>query len=155
MGQALLARTVGDLTAVTADLLTWSIPRPVRKPAKIPSPPAHAVLKAVICAIFALAAIAIAGLPGMRTKPVPRNMSIAACYAYGDWNGATSDGSTLNLAVNDARRGTNRALAADLAHLRHAFRRYERSPQSSASRHSAANRVRAYGGQVGSDFNLN
>jgi Domain of unknown function (DUF1707) len=155
VGQTLLARTFGELTAVTADILAWSIPRPVRTPAKSLSPPAHAVVKAVACAIIALAAIAMAGLPAMRTKPVPRNMSIAACYAFYDWIGDYSDFSTLNLAVHDAWRGTNRPLAADLAHVRHAYRRKERSPQSSASRHSAANRVGAYTARVVSDCNRN
>jgi hypothetical protein len=120
VGQTLLARTFGELTAVTADIVAWSTPRPVRKPAKTPSRPAHAVDKAVACAIVALAAIAlpaiaIAGMPGMPTKPVPRNMSIAACYAFMDWIGDHSDVSTLNHAVHDAWRGTNHALEADLA----------------------------------------
>jgi len=52
VGQTLLARTIGELTAVAADIPTWSIPRPVRKPAKIPSLPARTVVMAVACAII-------------------------------------------------------------------------------------------------------
>jgi Domain of unknown function (DUF1707) len=46
VGQTLLARTFGDLTALTADIPTWSIPRLVRKPAKIHSPHARTFVMA-------------------------------------------------------------------------------------------------------------
>jgi hypothetical protein len=151
VGQTLLARTFGDLTVVTADILAWSIPQPASKPARALSPPAHAVVRAVACAIILLASIAIAGLPGMRTKPVPRNMTIAACYAFDDWIGATGDVSTLNRALDDARQGSDSALAAELRNLQHAYLRYERlsvSPQSAAPRRFAANHVWAYTSRV-------
>lgn len=154
-GRTLLARTYGDLTALTTDLLTSSISQRAGTPTRTSSPPARAVVKAVACAIIALAAVAMVGLPGMRTKPVPRNMRIAACYAFYDWIGDNSDVSTLNRAVKYAGHARDFALAAELTHVRHAYRRYARSPQSSASRHSAANRVRVYIPQVISDCDLN
>jgi hypothetical protein len=164
VSQALLARTLADLAALTADIPAGSIPRPVRKPAKTSRLPSHAVGRAVACALIALAAVAIAEMPGLWTKPARPNMSMKACYAFYDWIGAQVDQErgtpgmpvdpTLNRAVNDARQGTDRALAADLPKLQHAYRRYERlsvPPLSPASRHSAANHVRADTNQVVSD----
>jgi len=153
VGQTLVARTFADLTAVTSDIPAWSIPQRIRKPAKTSSPPAHAIARAVACAITALSAIAIAALQGTSTTQVPRNMRVAACYAFLDWTGDTSDVSMLNRAVDDAQQARDSALAAELTHLRHAYLRYQRlsvSPQYAALRHFAANHVRAYTSRVGS-----
>lgn len=89
----------------------------------------------------------------MSTMPVPRNMRVAACQAFCEWIGATSHVSALNRAVNDARQARDSALAAELAHLQYAYRRYEHlsvSPQFAVPRHFVANHVRAYSSRVAS-----
>ena len=149
--QTLLARTLGDLTALTADILPWPIPPPVRKPAKTPSPPAPAIGKAVACAIIGVATIAIAAMPAIRATLVPRHMKVAACHAFYDWVGDHRDVSDLNRALNDAQEGSDSARAAELTHLRQAYLRYERlsaSQQSAASLPFLANHVRAYTSRV-------
>jgi hypothetical protein len=152
-GQALVAQTFGDLTALTADIVTSSVPRPVRMPAKTPSLPTHAVVTAMACAMFGLTAIFLADMPGVWASPARPNMSMKACYALYDWIG-DYDVSTLKRTVNDARQGTDHALARHLVKLLRADQRYDGQvahPQSAGLRHIAANHVQRDTGQVISD----
>src|SRR5262249_38292704 len=105
VGQTLVSRTWGDLTALTADIPAWPLPRPVHKPARPPSsPPSNAIVKAVACAIVALATIAIAGMPGMWTMPAPPSMTAQACQIFDGWKKPGYDVITpLNEAVRYAR----------------------------------------------------
>lgn len=70
VGQTLVSRTWGDLASLTADIPAWPIPGVARRPARAPSrPQAHSVARLVACAIIALAAVALAGMPGIWTMP--------------------------------------------------------------------------------------
>jgi hypothetical protein len=125
VGQTLIARTFGDLTALTADIPAWSIPRRARKPAKPPVQPVHAVVKAVACAFIALAAVGIAGMPGAWTMPAPPSMSMLACRSFDAWQSPTTrDVASLSVAINFARQGTDYPLANNLASLQQAYLRY-------------------------------
>lgn len=148
VGQTLAARTWGDLAALTSDIPAWPIPRPVRKPARTSSnPPAHAVIKAVACAIISLAAITLAGMPGIWTMPAPPAMTAQACHVFDSWQNTTtpSHGPALSVAASTASNGSDPRLAADLAALDQAFQRYEGlgGPQSAAARHLIASQVKA------------
>jgi len=144
VGQTLVSRTWGDLTALTADIPAWPIPRLVRKPARPPSSqPAHAVVKAVACAIVAMSAVALAGMPGMWTMPAPPSMTAQACRIFDGWNNpATRQIATLTPAVNEATNGSDYRLANDLATLQAAYQRSQ-TAQSPAAYRVYANQVKA------------
>ena len=145
VGQTLVSRTWGDLSALTADIPAWAIPRPARQPARKPSsPPTHAVVKALACAVIALAAIASAGMPGLWTMPAPASLTAQACQTFSSWGGPGS-GSALVVAAIAARNGSDPNLAADLPNLLVAVQRSEfamSTPQSSATRELANQQVR-------------
>ena len=127
VGQTLASRTWGDLTAITEDIPAWPIPRTVGKPARPASdPPVHGVIKAVACALIALGAITLAGLPGAWTVPAPPppTMTAQACQIFYSWqNPATPKVPPgLNAAVAAARNGSDPVLANDLATLQQAVR---------------------------------
>jgi hypothetical protein len=126
VGQTLLARTFGDLTALTADIPSWPLPRPARKPATTtPSPSASAIIKAVACAMIALIAIAIAGMPGAWTTPAPASMTAQACQIFANWQKPVyRNYAMLSQAVAIARQGTDYPLATDLTALQLAQSRY-------------------------------
>lgn len=127
VGQTLTSRTWSDLAALTSDIPAWPIQRPVRKPARTRSrPPADAVLKAVACAIVALAAIAVAGMPGIWTMPAPASLTAQACQTYFRWEGQQAGSiPTLNDAAFFASNGSDPRLAADLQTLLAAVHRSE------------------------------
>jgi Domain of unknown function (DUF1707) len=135
VGQTLVSRTWGDLIALTDDIPAWPIPRPVRKPARQPSSePAPALIKAVACAIIAMSAVAVAGMPGMWTMPAPPSLTAQACQNFDGWqSSAAHDPLMLNEAVAVARNGSSPDLARDLATLQQAFQRSEQQPQSAAA----------------------
>src|SRR5262249_20208062 len=146
VGQTLASRTWGDLTALTDDIPTWPLPRPVRKPARPPSsPPSHAIVKAVACAIVALATIGIAGMPGMLTMPAPPSMTAQACQVFDSWtNPGYNRISNLSEAVADARNGSDPLLYSDLSTLQNASLRaedYGGVPQSAAVTQHFANQA--------------
>jgi hypothetical protein len=149
VGQTLVSRTWGDLTALTDDIPAWPIPRPVRKPARPPSSqPAPAVVKAVACAIIAMSAVAVAGMPSMWTMPAPSSMTAQACQNFNAWNNPTTRSpALLNQAVNEASNGPDYHLARDLATLQQAV---QRSQNPIGQRQSAA-AARFYAGQVKPD----
>ncbi len=158
VGKALLARTYADLTALTADIPAWSIPQPAREPAKTTARSERTVVRAVACAIIALAAIAVAAMAGSWATPARPHWRSMACYAVYDWPGRSAmqywHVATLTRAINDARHTTDRALARDLQNLRQASRRYDAAsvpPISAGPRHIAANHVRRDTSQVISD----
>lgn len=146
VGQTLVSRTWGDLSALTTDIPAWAIPRPVRQPArKLSSPPTHAVVKALACAVIALAAIASAGMPGLWTMPAPASLTAQACQTFFG-RGAPGVGSSSALAVAAiaARDGSDPNLAADLPNLLVAVQRSEfamSTPQSLATRELARQQV--------------
>jgi len=159
-GKALRARTVADLTALTADIPAWSIPRPVRESAKRPARSVHALVGAIACAIIALAAITTARLPDTMAMPAPPHWRSGACYAIYAWIGSSPnalqdrDVATLTRAVTDARHTTDRALTRDLQNLRQAARRYDAAsvpPVAVGPRHVDANHVGRDTHQVISD----
>jgi hypothetical protein len=133
VGQTLTSRTWADLGALTTDIPPWPIERPVRKPVRTPSrSPADAVVRAVACAIVALAAIAVAGMPGIWTMPAPVSLTAHACQSYFRWEGQPAGSiSILNAAAVSARNGSDPRLAADLQTLLAAVHRSE--PASSRS----------------------
>jgi hypothetical protein len=138
VGQTLVSRTWGDLIALTDDIPAWPIPRPVRKPARQPSSePAPALIKAVACAIIAMSAVAVAGMPGMWTMPAPPSLTAQACQIFSSWKNPTYRGITqLSFAVNDARNGSNFNLANDLTTLQRDYQRSQGlggAPQSAAA----------------------
>jgi Domain of unknown function (DUF1707) len=148
VGHTLASRTWGDLTAITADIPPWPLPRPVRKPAKPPSsPPTHAVVKAVACAIIAVATVAIAGMPGMWTMPAPPGMTAQACQIFYSWQNPSYQRITmLSGAVSAASNGTDPGLASDLMNLQLAVQRsedYGGQPQSMAAAQHYASQVNA------------
>jgi hypothetical protein len=156
VGQTLGSRTWGDLTAITADIPPWPLPRPVRKPARPPStPPTHAVVKAVACAIIATATVAIAGMPGMWTMPAPPSMTAQACQSFYSWrNPSYRDISNLGQAADYASNGTDPGLASDLMNLQHAVQQAEGiggPPQSIAAIQHYASQVKADAARVSSD----
>ena len=153
VGQTLAARTWGDLTALTDDIPAWPLPRPVHKPARPPSSqPSHAIVKAVACAIVAMATIGIAGMPGMWTMPAPPSMTAQACQVFNSWtNPSYNRISNLSEAVADARNGSDPLLYNDLATLQNASLRsedYGGVPQSAAVTEHFANQVRTYTANV-------
>jgi len=160
VGQTLASRTWGDLTALTADIPAWPLPRPVRKPARPPSsPPAHAVVKAVACAIIAVATIAVAGMPGMMwTTPPPPSMTAQACEVFNTWQNPSYRGiSNLTTAVHDASNGSDPGLADDLLILQQAYLRsedYQGVPQSPAASRAYATQVRADANRVSRDCSI-
>jgi hypothetical protein len=127
VGQTLASRTWADLAALTADIPARAIQRPVRKPARTPlGPPMHEVVKTVACAIIALAAIALAGTPGIWTMPAPGSLSAQACQTYFRWRGPEFGSiPTLDVAAFTARNGSDPKLAVDLQTLLAAVHRFE------------------------------
>ena len=152
VGQTLVSRTWGDLTALTADIPAWPIPRAVRKPARPPSTqPVHAVVKAVACAIVALSAVTLAGMPGMWTMPAPPSMTAQACQIFNGWkNPSTRSIANLSNAVLYARNGSDFNLANDLTMLQQAQLSQEQSQSATAAR-LYASQVRADTNQVIAD----
>jgi hypothetical protein len=152
VGQTLVSRTWGDLIALTDDIPAWPIPRPVRKPARQPSSePAPAVIKAVACAIIALSAVTLAGMPGMWTMPAPPSMTAQACQTFAGWkNTGTGNIPMLNNAVFDARSGSNYYLASDLTRLQQAQLALQQSRSATAARQNAS-LVRADANMVSAD----
>jgi hypothetical protein len=150
-GQALTARTWADLTALTADIPAWPIQRPARRPARARSgPPARAVVRAAVCAVVALAAVAVAGMPGIWTLPVPASVTAQACQAYFGWQGAPADRIfALDAAATMAGRGSDPRLAADLQALLAAVERSEVA--SGSARNTAGHQARADMARVQSD----
>jgi hypothetical protein len=156
VGQTLGSRTWGDLTALTADIPAWPLPRPVRKPTgPQASPPAPAFVKAVACAIIALATISIAGMPGMWTVPPAPSMTAQACQVFNSWNNPSYQRiSSLSEAGYYASNSTDPRLASDLTMLQQAFQRsedYGGAPQSLAATQHYASQVKAYTAQVTAD----
>jgi hypothetical protein len=156
VGQTLAARTWGDLTALTDDIPAWPLPRPVRKPARPPSDsPAHAFVKAAACAMIALGAVALAGMPGVWTAPAPPSMTAQACQIFASWKNPNYRQITmLNGAVVDANHGSDPGLAFDLAMLQQTYQRSEGlggMPQSAAAMRHDASQVRSDTAQVSSD----
>jgi hypothetical protein len=156
IGQTLASRTWGDLSALTDDIPAWPLPRLVRKPARPePSPPAHAVVKAVACALVALATVSVAGMPGMWTAPAPTSMTANACQVFDSWSNPTYQRiSMLSEAEYYAGNGTDPRLAGDLTTLQQAFKHsedYGGAPQSLAATQQYANQVKADTAQVSSD----
>ena len=148
VGQTLASRTWGDLRALTDAIPAWPLPQPVRKPARPPSSqPTHAVVKAVACAIISLATISIAGMPGMWTMPAPPSMTAQACQVFDGWQNLHYRGiSNLNVAVADARNGSDPNLANDLWTLQQAYLRSEGvggPPPSAAAAQAYASQVKA------------
>jgi hypothetical protein len=156
VGQTLAARTWADLAALTADIPAWAVPRPARKPAGRPSRlPTHEVVKAVACAIIALAAITLAGSPGLWTIPAPASMTAQACQTYYRWGGPEAGSiSTLYVAAVTARNGSDPKLAADLPNLLAAVHRSDvvsSRRESSAIRDVAGQQTQTDIGRVQSD----
>jgi hypothetical protein len=149
VGQTLGSRTWGDLTALTADIPAWPLPRPVRKPTgPQASPPAPAFVKAVACAIIALATISIAGMPGMWTVPPAPSMTAQACQVFNSWKtpGGYDQITSLSQAATYASQGSNPNLANDLWTLQEAYLRSEGvggPPQSAAAAQAYASQVKA------------
>jgi Domain of unknown function (DUF1707) len=152
VGQTLVSRTWGDLIALTDDIPAWPIPRPVRKPARQPSSePAPALVKAIACAIIAMSAVAVAGMPGMWTMPAPPSMTAQACQIFYSWRNPDTRGIVmLNQAVYDARSGSNYDLASNLAELQKAQLSLEQSQSPTAAQHNAS-QVRTAATQVSYD----
>ncbi len=127
VGQTLDSRTWGDLTAVTADIPAWPLPQPVHTPARTSSSrPVHAVVRAISCAIIALAAIAILGLPVKWTMPARSTGIAQACQAFDAWRTPYPHGiSELNFALMNARTGADPNLSTHLVTLQQAWRRSE------------------------------
>jgi hypothetical protein len=140
VGQTLVSRTWGDLIALTDDIPAWPIPRPVRKPARQPSSQtAPALVKAIACAMIAMSAVAVAGMPGMWTMPAPPSMTAQACQIFHSWRNPNTRGIVpLNQAVFDARSGSNYHLAGDLAQLQKAQQSLEYSQPPTAAQRDAS-----------------
>jgi hypothetical protein len=156
IGQTLAARTWGDLRALTDDIPAWPLPQPVRKPARPPSSsPTHAVVKAVACAIVALSAVALAGMPAIWTMPAPPSMSAQACQIFDGWKtpGGYDQIASLSQAVTDASQGSNPKLASDLTNLQQAFQQWQGldGPQSAAATQIYAHQLQADTAQVTND----
>ncbi|HUC27297.1 MAG TPA: DUF1707 domain-containing protein [Streptosporangiaceae bacterium] len=157
VGQTLASRTWGDLSAITADIPPWPLPRPVRKPARSSaSPPTPAVVKAVACAIIAMATVAIAGMPGMWMPPPPPSMTAQACQSFYTWQNPTYRGiANLGQAAAYASSGTDPRLAGDLANLQVAVQRSEEDyggvPQSMAATQHYASQIKADTANVSAD----
>jgi hypothetical protein len=162
IGQTLASRTWGDLTALTADIPAWPLPRPVRKPARPPSgPPSHAVVKAVACALIALSTVAIAGMPGMWTMPAPPSMpgppsmTSQACQIFASWQTPKyTPIANLGQAVGYAQNGSDRGLASDMSMLQQAVQRsedYGGAPQSAAVTRFYAGQAKYYTAKVSND----
>jgi hypothetical protein len=157
IGQTLSSRTWGDLRALTDDIPAWPLPRIVHKPARPPtSQPTHAVVKAVACAIVALSAFALAGMPGIWTMPAPPTMTAQACQIFDGWKtpGGYNQVADLGQAVGYASHGSDPKLASDLTNLQQAFQNWQGvgiGPQSAAATQRYANQVSAYTAQVTND----
>jgi Domain of unknown function (DUF1707) len=157
IGHTLASRTWGDLHALTDDIPAWPLPRLVPKPARPPSsPPAHAVIKAVACAIVALATISIAGMPGgMWTMPAPPSMTAQACQVFGGWQNLRYRSiANLNEAVADANSGSDPSLASHLMNLQQAVQRsedYGGLPQSAATTQFYESQIKPDAAQVSSE----
>jgi hypothetical protein len=156
VGQTLTSRTWSDLATLTNDIPGWPIPRPARTTARTASrPPAQAVVKAVGCAIIALAAIAMVGLPGIWAMPAPASLTARACQTYLRWEGpGAGDVSTLNAAAVIASNGFDPRLAADLQTLLAAVHRSESvsgRPESSGTRDVAEHQTQTDISRVHSD----
>ena len=145
VGRTLVSRTWGDLTVLTDDIPAWPIPRPVRKPVRQrSSEPAPALIKAVACAIVAMSAVTLAGMPGIWTMPEPPSMTAQACQNFSAWKASNMRGTAmLNEAVVDARNGSSGYLAGDLAQLQQA--------QMSLEQSQSLNTARYYASQVKAD----
>jgi hypothetical protein len=158
VGQTLASRTWGDLTTQTSDIPAWPLPQPVRRPVRTPSsPPAHAVVKAVACAIIALAAMSMAGMPGMwAMQAPPPSMTAQACQIFDSWRNPTySQGHVPNLstAVSIAK-SSDPYLAADLSTLQQASLRYQEfhgPRQSTATSQFERTQVQADANHVSAD----
>lgn len=156
VAQTLGSRTWGDLSAVTADIPAWPLPQPVRKPASTSSSqPMHAVIKAVACAVIALAAITIMGMPGIWTMPPPPSATARACQIFSTWqNPVTRNVAMLDVAAETASNGSDPLLATHLAALQAAWFRSQDvggHPQSAAVQQAEQNQLRADISQVGRD----
>jgi hypothetical protein len=140
VGQTLVSRTWGDLIALTDDIPAWPIPRPVHRPAREPSSqPAPALVKAIACAIIAMSAVAVAGMPGMWTMPAPPTMTAQACQIFSSWKNPDTRGIVmLNQAVFDARSGSNYYLAQDLTALQKAQMSLEQARSRTAVQRTAS-----------------
>jgi hypothetical protein len=152
VGQTLVSRTFGDLTALTADIPAWPIPRVVSKPARPPSSQsAHAVVKAVACAIVAMSAVALAGMPGMWTMPAPPSMTAQACQIFDGWKNPNYQPiAMLSDAVTYASRSSDFSLANDLTSLQQA-QQSEELARSAAAARADASQVKADTAQVVKD----
>lgn len=153
VGQTLVSRTWGDLTALTADIPAWPIPRAVRKPARPPSSqPVHAVVKAVACAIVALSAVTLAGMPGMWTMPAPPSMTAQACQIFNSWQNPDYQGiAQLSFAVRDASIGSDPSLAGHLATLQQDYQRSQGIGVPQAAARFYAGQVKADAARVAND----
>ncbi len=154
--QTLVSRTWGDLATLTADIPSWPIPRTVHKPARMPSrPSAASVVRAVACAIVALGAVALAGMPGFWRMPAPAAMTAQACQTFFRWEGSQPGStSTLYVAAVTATNGADPKLAADLQTLLGAVHSSEfasGSPESSATRNVLGHQTQTYMIRVQSD----
>jgi len=139
VGQTLVSRTWDDLAALTADIPAWPIPGVARRPARVPSrPPAHSVARVVASAIIALAAIGLAGMPGIWTMPPPASLTAQACQTFYRWEGSPAGSiPTLDVAAVTAANASDPRLGADLQTLLAVVRSAEFAsgrPESSATR---------------------
>jgi Domain of unknown function (DUF1707) len=153
VGETLNSRTWGDLTAITADIPAWPLPLPVRRPARTSSSPAmHAVIKAVACAIIALAAITSLGMPGLWTMQPPPSAVAQACQTFYAWKNS-GNVPMLNVASEIASNGSDPVLAYQLATLQRAWYRYENGDpaQSVADQQAESDQLKADISQVGQD----
>jgi hypothetical protein len=156
VGQTLDSRTWADLATLTADIPAWAIQRPARGAARTHStPPTPAVIRAVACAIIALGAIVLAGMPGIWTIPAPASMTAQACQTYFSWGGPKVGSiSTLEIAAVTASNGSDPKLAVDLGTLLAAVHRSEvvsSSRESSAIRDVVGHQTQTWIGRVQSD----
>jgi Domain of unknown function (DUF1707) len=148
VGQTLVSRTWGDLAALTADIPAWPIPGVARRPVRAPSrPPAHSVARAVACAIIALAAVGLAGMPGIWTMPAPASLTAQACQTFFRWEASPAGSiSTLDVAAVTAFNASDPRLGADLQTLLAVVRGSEFAagkPESSATRYVVGHQTQA------------
>jgi hypothetical protein len=140
VGQALAAKTCGELAALTADLRapsieTVSLPAPAHARTRPQSNKAgRSVTGAVIAAC--VAAVTVLAAAGAHLRPGP---DAVACQSFYVWAQQGNDGFNtvmlLDFSAAAANQGPDRTLARDVQALRQAVMRYENlaGPLPSAS----------------------
>jgi hypothetical protein len=156
VGQALAARTCGQLAALTTDIRapaieTVELPKPACAP---PRQHRNKAAKSATGAVIAacVAAVAVLAAAGAHLRPGPDAVACQSFYVWAqEQNNGYNAGMLLDFSAAAANQGPDRTLTRDVQELRQAVQQYENlaGPLPSASTaHVNDNRVDAAAARV-------